>query len=202
MFRLFLLVGTIALPSICRSSQLLASDPAREVWRSERNCGLNCTYLMLKSHGITTSYDRLKELIPISDFGSSLTDVSDTLTRCGLKNDALRCSPSELAGLEMPVIAHVEFTNSQGVDGLPIGHFVLITAINRSTQEVAYIDGTTAIFFERPIHEFFRSWTGIAIAKRQPKWGPYGTAFMAGVLLSLLFSIMLKLRAHRLLQRS
>jgi hypothetical protein len=131
------------------------------LWRSERLCGVNCVYLMLKFYGSQPDYSRVESALLHEDL-CTLTDIKHFLYSQDPSFLMARTDPPGLQTLPMPVIAHLDLRSPRGETR---GHFVLITGTD--ADGVSYVDGTTAEPYTRPWKEFKRQWTGYIIYKKK-----------------------------------
>ena len=132
-----------------------SAEPDQTAWRSERVCGPNCLYTLLKYRGINVSYPKLLEsCIGGKDF-MSLSAIQKTSDLHGLPLSLGRTDRKGLEKLPKPVIAHLE---QMGPRGDVQGHFVLV--LQAGTSGVKTMDGTTAIIHDTGWRDFEREWTG------------------------------------------
>lgn len=131
-------------------------------------CGVNCLYALLRAYGVEdVSYGDLTDEVMATQADTSLTDIRRAAARRGL-----RCAigKADLAGLKAsakPVIAHCEQVDPTGIQS---GHFVLV--VGTGTDEVTFLDGTTAQLGQLPWHEFQRRWSGYIIYADAGAWWP------------------------------
>jgi hypothetical protein len=175
-----------------------AVDSSEVVWRSQRMCGVNCLYALLKAYGIRdVSYQDLTDEVMATQADTSLTDIKRAAARRGLRCAIGKTDRSGLSAAAKPVVAHCEQVDPVGVQS---GHFVLV--VGTDDDGVHFLDGTTAQLGEFPWHEFQRRWSGyIVYADAGPVWPPWAVlvaslplGLVAGVLVD---KIALRRRARR-----
>lgn len=137
-----------------------SQDP---VWRSPNQCGVNCTYVLLKLLESDVSYNDVVTHVPVSSQGTSIVEIQTYLQDCGVSSDVVKASPSDLKALAVPMIAFLESNSS-------IGHFVLILSANG--QFVEYVDGTTGSISNATQAEFAKQWSGHLLipAPQRSQW--------------------------------
>lgn len=132
----------------------IEGDPAKLIWRSERVCGVNCAYLLLKHNGVKADYRALEDELIHEDL-TSLAEIKRTVRQHGLSAIIARTDRRGLAEVPKPLIAHLESVSGRGATN---GHFVLVTSTD--DQGVHCVDGTTAIPRDIPWPEFETDWSG------------------------------------------
>jgi len=178
----------------CRGDNLPETGAGTKgaVWRSGRNCGLNCLFVLLGANNIETDYDRLSEEVLVENKVASLTDLRLAAKRHGLATALGKTDPEGLTSLPKPVLAHWDIANKPG--DIP-GHFVLV--VKTTAESVEFMDGTSGVIGALEWREFQRRWSGyvLYVSPSQPfaSWGYLAGAVVAGVLTGVL--------VHRLLAR-
>jgi ABC-type bacteriocin/lantibiotic exporter with double-glycine peptidase domain len=169
-------------------------------WRVAQRCGVNVVYAYLKMHKVNITYAAILKEVPVDPVrGSSLKSVADCISSHGIQVKVGKTAFSELQGLEMPVIAHLEFDNptSESVESSQVGHFVVVVSADDSTTR--YLDGTFGTFKEVPTEEFVRSWSGYIVAQHADNTLPVG--FAAALVTSLLTIVLITSLGPSLLRR-
>jgi hypothetical protein len=191
-----LAVAALAGGRPCRGDNLPETGAGTKgaVWRSARNCGLNCLYILLGAHNIETDYNCLSEEVLVEDKGSSLTDLRLAAKRHGLAATLGKTGPEGLTGLPKPVVAHWDLANQPGDNP---GHFVLV--LKTTAESVEFMDGTSGTIGALEWREFQRRWSGyvLYVSPSQPfaSWGYLAGAVVAGVLAGALVHRFLAPRA-------
>ena len=128
------------------------------MWRANRMCGVNCLYLIARSHQVKVNYEALAAELLSQGNLPSLRDIVDSGQNLGLDLVAVKLTPDDLRQAAMPLIAHLDVRLA---DGLPNGHFVVVTSA--SADQISYIDGTTAEVVVEPPGKFTSEWSGYAV---------------------------------------
>ncbi len=136
------------------------------VWRSERNCGLNCAFVMLGMSGVGTDYAELESGLELGEDGSSLYDICTVLKRRGLNVEMAQCSPVDIPLINCPFIAHLDLNDSAGLNNLAAGHYIVVLRFEVNPKKVVYIDGTTGTIEEMETAQFLSRWSGATILLR------------------------------------
>lgn len=127
---------------------------AESYWRSQRCCGANCTYLILRANKCNADYTDLQHAL-VTDKYPTLHDISGELKRHGISMLVGKATSAELPDLGMPIIAHFEKVQNNAEN---VGHFVVVT--EATSGYVTFIDGTTAEMRTLTIEKFERLWSG------------------------------------------
>lgn len=128
------------------------------IWRSERCCGVNCAYVMLKTHEIQVDYMQLQRSLLDSSELPSLTDLRDAMREAGLPVEIGKTTADGLTAIGKPVIAHLDLVGARGTTG---GHFVIVLSIDNNN--IQYLDGTTALIQTKSTADFMRRWSGYVV---------------------------------------
>ncbi len=140
------------------------ADDRQTVWRSERVCGLNCLYFLLRAYGKAPDYLSMQRNLVRPDL-TSLYDLGAAAKQHGVPLRLASMTPKELSAVPKPAIAHLDVTS---VRGQTSGHFVVVT--HATPEGVRFIDGTTAETREFTWRDFQRDWSG-NVAYREPTLG-------------------------------
>jgi hypothetical protein len=160
------------------------TDPSEVIWRSQRMCGVNCLYTLLRAYGFQdVSYKDLTDEVLTGRSDTSLTDIKRAAARRGLRCAIGRTDEGGLTAAPKPVVAHCEQVDPTGT---LTGHFVLVIETDR--EGVKYLDGTTAQLGQYPWHEFKRRWTGYIVYADAgwPAWAVIAASVPLGVALGVL----------------
>ena len=109
------------------------------VWCSEKTCGVNCLYFLLRAGNISPDYEQLSQEMVRQESLTSLTGLKRCAERHGLTCALGKTNPAGLEKLPMPLIAHFDLVGVRGKSG---GHFVVVLRAN--AEGVVYVDGTLA----------------------------------------------------------
>ncbi len=163
------------------------------VWRSEKMCGVNCVYFLLRAGNIIPDYERLSREMVRQDSLTSLTDLKRCAETHGLRCALGKTNPAGLGKLPMPLIAHFDLVGVRGKSG---GHFVVVLRAN--DDGVVYVDGTLAEIRVVSAAEFQRVWSGYILYMRsRPRvfdWLWMAGAVLGGALLG--FTMERAVRRH------
>jgi ABC-type bacteriocin/lantibiotic exporter with double-glycine peptidase domain len=124
-------------------------------------CGRNCVYVLLRLNGISCDYSRVCSEVPIGLNGTSILDLKEGISKCGLDSLIVHCDYDYLMKLEFSVIGWIqsEYSSEAG-----IGHLVVI--LSSDDQKVEYIDGTSGKLKKMKTEIFKRLWNGIVVVPR------------------------------------
>jgi len=169
----------LALIVVCLASLAHAADPDG-VWRTEKQCGVNAAYMLLKLRGCEADYRVLEEGLreeagsSDADSGATLEGLRRVVRRQGLSADVVHARIVDLPRIEFPVIAHLEPDNVEEFDFRRRGHYVVILKMyeNEGTEVVQFIDGASGSVERMRMCVFFRQWSGYLLAPRagRPAW--------------------------------
>lgn len=142
-----------------------------DFWRSARNCGPNCLYLMLSGTGNDVKYEDLVAAVDVGPRGTTLPQLRDAAQSLGYDLVIYKCSPQELGTIRLPVIVHLD-RESGDVSGT--GHFVVLTEYNETTRVAQVFDGTTGSPELMDFETLRRMWSGYLLGyKPQSKTYPF-----------------------------
>lgn len=112
-------------------------------------CGLACVTMLANFHGNQISLDKLRQVSPISNQGSNLTQLMQLGDLLGFSCRALKVQLSELKELQRPCILHWNFQ-----------HFVVLKKMTKGYCEIA----DPALGLRKlTIHQVNEAFTGIAV---------------------------------------
>lgn len=89
-------------------------------------CGLACVAMLANFHGNQMSLDKLRQISPVSNQGSNLTQIMQIGELLGLSCRALKVQLPELSELNTPCILHWNFQ-----------HFVVLKKVSKHYCEIA-----------------------------------------------------------------
>ncbi len=150
------------------------------IWRSERVCGVNCVYFLLRCHGCVSEYEQvLEELLGDGEL-PSITDLKVLLQSKGVQTLIGKTTPEGLATVALPAIVHLE---SDGVRGEQGGHFSVL--LRHDKEGVTLLDGTSMVAGLETWGDFNRSWSGYLLyvdrdANSKVVWWLWVPSVMAG----------------------
>ena len=84
------------------------------IWHSDRVCGLNCLYILLRSQHLDTDYVQLQSELLHSESLTSLTELKESGIRHKLWCELGKTDPEGLASVSKPAIAHLDNLSPQG----------------------------------------------------------------------------------------
>lgn len=136
-----------------------------DLWRTSERCGVNSAYAFLKMQNKDVAYGTLVSKIPIGPKGSTIGDVASCINDYGVLVDVVKCTPSALNAIHMPVIAHTfpEYASEYSLSQR--GHFIVLLKVDE--QFVVFLDGTTAVIREVSYDRFISEWSGHLIIRKQ-----------------------------------
>lgn len=158
--------GVAQAPAAARSDATGTADAS--YWRTARNCGLNCLFLLLRSRGHELDYDRLADVVPIHVAGSSLDELRTAAESLGYRVQLGKGSPADLETTPLPVLVHLN-----GVLGEvgATGHYMLLTEYRVRESTVRLFDGASALVTEMSTDQFRRLWSGYVLLAEPPGSG-------------------------------
>lgn len=184
-----LLIGMITLLlstwTAAQAPRVLDYQPGSEFWRSARNCGVNCMYLMLRSRVAECDYEALVAATSIDERGSTPVQLRDGAARVGFDTEIAKAAPTDLESIELPVVLYLtEFSDKMG----EAGHYVVLTDLSEGGDSAHVFDGTTAMAGDVPMEKLRRAWTGILIRPvAAAEWAlPRSAALLGGIAVMLL----------------
>ena len=132
----------------------LPTTPAAE----HDKCGATALYALARLSGVNATLVDVERLVPVGPKGASLADLRDSATALGIETEVLNCAyADDIHKLELPAILHTIRRSSEG-------HFVVLVSI-KSDGYVAVIDGGSSLYYETPLGELLRDWTGYALER-------------------------------------
>lgn len=152
-------------------------------WRSVRNCGVNCLYIMLFMNGKKVEYSDLLAESKITDRGMSVAELQRVSEAFGLPLNAHRTDPSMLASIPLPAIVHFEN------DWQEVGHFVLLVRVNQDGT-FTIIEPTLGEIERYSRGNFYSKWSGILLTRNEsiiPSQLNTILTISSGMLISLVF---------------
>ncbi len=112
-------------------------------------CGLACVTMLANFHGNQISLDKLRQISPVSNQGSNLTQLMQLGDLLGFSCRALQAQLSELNELQTPCILHWNFQ-----------HFVVLKKVTKRYCEIA----DPALGLRKlTIYQVSEAFTGIAV---------------------------------------
>lgn len=144
-----------------------------EEWRSPTNDAGNCVYIQLRVLGRKVDYATVHGMFRDGSDHPSLVSIRDALRRFGLDTRIVRCAPTELARMPMPVITYLHGDREGG--GFAIIHHV-------GEDRCGLVIGATATLEEVSIDRFRRDWCGLVVAP-QTTTNQRRPAFFASLIL-------------------
>jgi hypothetical protein len=174
---------------VLRPREGASADASSVIWRSERACGLNSLYFLLRCSGVEPDYIAMQGGL-LTEEMSSLFDLKAKARDYGMALEVVRLVPEGLRSAPRPIIAHMEIA---GVGGQAGGHFVVVT--HTDDESVSYVDGSTAQSHTVTWRDFNKEWSGYAAYLDNP--GGFAIAgivagFFAGAVIGWAFNRLLK----------
>lgn len=177
---------TAAFPGSTRGDQTtgdkpLPADTQGAIWRTTRNCGVNCVYVLLRTNNKTADYSALMSNLMARSGGemNSLKDLRDAAGERGLRCRIGKTTLDGLDALPKPLVAHLEGATPN------TGHFVLV--LRSGPDFVDILDGTTGSVTTITTRDFTQSWTGYVMHVAPPwyatvpAWAAAALVLAAGV---------------------
>ncbi len=134
--------------------------PDAKIWRTAERDGVNCLYLLLRLHGHAVRYDELESTVTPGSRQVSLLTLMEVARDFDLPFTPKRCSPSDLAKLPSPMIAHINDVRHGG------GRFILVYNVPQNANgKFGVIEAGTAKLNELSVDRFRRSWSGLVLIR-------------------------------------
>jgi hypothetical protein len=131
------------------------SDSGRGLYGS---CGLNCLFIVLKSHAVDVSFAALRGVLnPSKDGESSVADLERAAKSLGLEPVSARVDFSVLSRVPCPAIVQLRSRSPQS----SASHYVVLMGLHR--DGVITIDAPASATLH-PYGEFQADWTGVVVA--------------------------------------
>ena len=159
-------IATVISFSAAYAQEITTKAAEGESWRSEKNCGVNCAYMLLEFFGKNDLYEELCKEANINEHGTSLLDIYGIVARRGVAVEMRKISPQELSIDLCPFIAHLELANTGDVHKPPVGHYVLVVQASADSGTIVIIDGTSGVLQEIGKDGFVQQWTGATLVCR------------------------------------
>jgi hypothetical protein len=143
-----------------------ASTTENAIWRSNRACGANCLYLVLRSKGVDADYSDVQHRLVKKEL-SSLHDLREVARQYGVELVLCKLTPNGLRATPFPVILHLESILPTGVSR---NHFIAVLGLEgkEGSENVAYMDGTTGEIVKKSKEKLLKDWTGFAAYVSRP----------------------------------
>jgi ABC-type bacteriocin/lantibiotic exporter with double-glycine peptidase domain len=152
-------------------------------------CPSNSLYIFLSILGKRLDYQELEHYLPVDQSGSSLADMRRCTEPFGVRTTVLKLTPEDLPNCPVPAILHCEEEKAV------TGHYVILLAA--TSDEVEYVDGTTAIIDVMPMSEFRKNWSGfVLVPEERPWWSPLLPATAVLGILSLSLGVLTRCFRH------
>ena len=177
------------------ASMLAGADDSRlnsnelEQWRVPQHCGRNCVYITLRLLQTDVAYGDVQGELPERQEGHSLLELRQAASKFGVKMQIVKGPPEILTNCSLPVIAHWEEEEKV------TGHYVVVIAC--TSEEVRYIDGTTAMIGTMPMVDFQTKWTGYLLIPEPSSDSRWVYATVIGTELLILFVVLWRWRSKR-----
>lgn len=165
------------------------------IWRSERSCGVNSLYFLLRYNDVNVPYKQISDALLRSDDLPSLADLKQAGLLNGLPAKLGKTTPSNLTEEILPAIVHFDSIGARGEQG---GHFSVL--LRTDARGVTLVDGTTMQTETMPWPDFKRSWSGYLLWISRPQklnvhWWQKLLAILVGCLCAVAVDYALHSRA-------
>lgn len=130
-------------------------------WQEPVACGPNALFVLLRLCGLNVTRDHVLKLVPVTDRGATLADISQAATALGLRHRVKKVSQNELFRLQPPILVHetVRSTDSGDRDS---GHFFVIVRFFENGQ-VGVVDSVSGMYQLQGADRFDRSFSGYVL---------------------------------------
>lgn len=132
-------------------------------WRESLACGPNSLLIFLRCHGYEASFDKVRELAPISERGASFADLWKGANTLGASVSLIRTDLDGLRHRTMPMIVLLD-----GLDS-PFDHFTVVTSTE--SDSVTLLDPVSTVSTTIDLGTFQRLWTGHALVHTRNRFG-------------------------------
>lgn len=158
-------------------------------WRGEQLCGVYAlSYLAQLEHRGAMTPNYIRELVPITERGSSLLDLKCASEIMKMPVRAVRCAPAAFDHLSLPAIAHLEPT-----DVAPVAHYVVLLRVDRAS--VTLFDWNLRAITECDRRDFLEAASGYYLIRvHGNRWRDWSVAIV-GTILALVLVVQRRLRA-------
>ena len=185
MMRYLFAYALLALLILCESTGKAATG---KLWRRSENGGLNVLFCLLAANSKRVTYDELLKRRGEMKEGSAETSygLSRLAAECGFPLRTASLTMEELNSCTLPMLVHVDGRTPEA------GAFLLLIRLNQTS--IAYMNGPSACVQSMSREDFRRIWNGFALlpaSKQPPHFEETAAGFVAGVLLTVLASIVI-----------
>lgn len=147
-----------------------ADLPREAFWQVGSVCGPNALYVLLRIHGRPVDYHELLNFLSPPSEGSSFTELRSAAERWGLPLRTYKTDRKGFDQLATPFIAHLEYQE--------LAHYGLV--VGHTDGKVRLFDPEHGAIYTLPDEQFFRAWSGYALARGDRSWDRFlGVAVLA-----------------------
>ena len=130
-------------------------------WQEPVLCGPNALFVLAKLSGLDVTREDITKLVPISETGSTLADLSKAATKLGLPHEIRKVSQSEMFRLSPPFLVH-DSIRASGPEAADTGHFFVVVRFNERGQ-IGIVDGVSGLYQFVETARFDRSFSGYVL---------------------------------------
>lgn len=122
-------------------------------WRDAEHNGANALYLLLKTHGLSMSYEDFLQCAQGPALPQSLTELLAMSRELSQPIEARAITPDELGSMSLPVLTHLEGASPED------GAFVVVLQMQQ--RAIIVFHGASASIVAMDKESFFRRWSGV-----------------------------------------
>ncbi len=163
--------------------------PSTDAWRTPERSSVNALYMFLSICDVDCSYNEVLMRLSKGESGRSLLGIRDASRTYGLSASVYKCKPEALSSLQVPVIAHLQGSRTDG-------EFSLVLPV-RNTSQVFIVDVQTCELKAISRDFFLREWNGYILRPEKESLRPY-LLLAAG---AFLLYVAMRIFGHSVLRR-
>ena len=142
----------------------LLFDRSPEQLISNKECGLNAMYLMLRMNGLSVSHEDVRCAVKVGSNGSSLAELKHGASRLGFDLGIYKCDLEQLRTFEKPIIVLIHDGGGRMVvEEREPGHYITLTKYDSVRKQIVGIDGSYGNIRKFSEFRFQKKWTGYVL---------------------------------------
>ena len=137
--------------------------------RAEANCGSLALACVLEKKGMVSEAKTVKNILPSSTKGHSVSDLENLSHRFGYLLQGIRLSDKALESIALPVLIHLKKGHYQVLEKIAAGHLTIYDPQNKTR-------------FKETLNTFSKRWSGVALVSQRAGDGMRLTKEESGML--------------------